>query len=101
MSDTIKNLPLTSNKITQHGLVGRFSYDSRSYNFSYSITELATNKFRKTGRGIKYTDLMDAGIVIHKSQAQEVLKYQLKIGNLFTLEDKNPRNTIRRRLDPR
>lgn len=90
MSDTIGNLPITSNNIPQLALIDRFTSGSRSYNFSYSITQLAVDKFRKTGRGIKYPDLMDAGLVIHKSQAQEVLKYQLKIGNLFTLEDKKP-----------
>ena len=33
---------------------------------------------------------MDAGLVVHKHQAQEVLKYQLRKGNLFTLGDKRP-----------
>lgn len=90
MFDTIKNLPLTSKKITQEGLAGRFSSGSRSYNFSHSITGLAVNRFRKTGKGITYKDLMDAGVVAHKHQAQEILKYQLRIGNLFTLQDKRP-----------
>src|ERR671910_3876514 len=90
MSDTNKNLPLTSNEITQEGLAGRFASSSRSYNFSHSITDLAIGKFRKTGKGITYKDLMDKGVVVHKSQAQEVLKYQLRIGNLFTIQDKRP-----------
>jgi hypothetical protein len=90
MSDIIENLPLTSKKIPQEGLAGRFTSGSRSYNFSYSITDLAAGKFRKIGRGIIYKDLMDAGLVIHKDQAQEVLKYQLRKGNLFTLGDKRP-----------
>jgi hypothetical protein len=90
MFDTIKNLPLTSKNITQQGLVGRFSSGSKSYNFSHSITGLAVDKFRKTGKGITYKDLMDAGVVVHKHQAQEVLKYQLKTGNLFTIQDKRP-----------
>jgi hypothetical protein len=90
MFDTIKNLQLTSKKIPQQGLVGRFSSGSRSYNFSHSITDLAVDKFRKTGKGITYKDLMDAGVVVHKHQAQEVLKYQLRRGNLFTIQDKRP-----------
>ena len=90
MFDTIKNLPLTSKKIPQEGLVGRFSSGSKSYNFSYSITDLAVDKFRKTGKGVTYKDLMDAGVVVHKHQAQEVLKYQLRIGNLFTIQNKRP-----------
>jgi hypothetical protein len=90
MFDVLKNLPLTSKKISQQGLYGRFSAGSRSYNFSHSITDLAVNRFRKTGRGITYKDLMDAGVVIHKFQAQQVLKYQIITGSLFTLGDKRP-----------
>src|SRR5918994_4589565 len=90
MSDTIKNLPLTSKKIPQERLVGRFTSGSRSYNFSNSITDFATGKFRKAGLAITSNDLMDAGLVVHKHQAQEVLKYQLRKGNLFTLTDKRP-----------
>jgi hypothetical protein len=90
MFDTIKNLPLTSKKIPQEGLAVRFASGSRSYNFSGGITELAAGKFRKTGRGTIYKDLMDAGLVAHKHQAQEVLKYQLRKRNLFTLGDKRP-----------
>src|SRR5215217_292502 len=90
MSDTNKNLPLTSNEITLQGLAGRFASSSRSYNFSHSITDLAVDKFRKTGKGITYKDLMDAGVVVHKHQAQEALKYQLRKSNLFTLGDKRP-----------
>lgn len=33
---------------------------------------------------------MDAGVVVHKFQAQQVLKYQKSKGNLFTLKDKRP-----------
>lgn len=90
LPDTIKNLPLTSDKITQQALVGSCLDGIRSYNFSYDITKLAVNKFTKTGRGITYKDLMDAGLTIQKNQAQEVLKYQLRRGNLFTLQDKRP-----------
>jgi hypothetical protein len=89
-SDTIENLPLASNKITQQGLDGRFTYGRRSYNFSQSIIDLAVVRFRKTGKGLTYKDLMDAGVVIHKHQAQEVLKYQLRKGNLITLKDRRP-----------
>jgi hypothetical protein len=90
MSYDIKNLPLTSKKIPQEGLVGRFTSGSRSYNFSVGVTEFAAGKFRKTGRGIFYKDLMDAGLVVHKDQAQELLKYQLRKGNLITFENKRP-----------
>jgi hypothetical protein len=90
MSDITKNLPLTPKEIPQEGLAGGFTSGSRSYNSSDSISELAADKFRKTGRGTNYKDLMDAGRVVHKHQAQEVLKFQLRKGKLFTLGDKRP-----------
>jgi hypothetical protein len=85
-----RNLPLRSNTITQQESVGRAFTGGRSYNFSSSITDLAVVRFRKTGKGLTYKDLLGAGVVIHKNQAQEVLKYQLRKGNLFTLKDRRP-----------
>jgi hypothetical protein len=90
MSDTVKNPLLTFKKILHEGSVGRFASGRRSYNFSDSITDFAAGKFRKTGRGAIYKDLMDEGLVVHKHQAQEVLKYQQRKGNLFTIGDKRP-----------
>jgi hypothetical protein len=90
MFDVTKNLLLTSQKITQNGLAGMFSAGSWSYNFSYSITDFTTNRFRETGKATTYINLMDTGIVFHKHQAQGVLKYQLSKGNLFTLGNKRP-----------
>jgi hypothetical protein len=69
ISDTFRNLPLGSNEIPPQSPIGKSSYGSRSYNFSQTITDLAVNKFRKTGKGITYRDLMNNGIVIHKNQA--------------------------------
>jgi len=79
-----------SNKITQLDLVGQSFSGHRSYIQSSIIIELATDKFKKTGKGITYKDLMDAGIVIHKNHAQDVLKYHLRKGDIFTLNDKRP-----------
>jgi hypothetical protein len=79
-----------SNKITQLDLVGQSFPGCRSYIHSLTIIELATNKFKKTGKGITYKDLMDAGIVIHKNHAQDILKYHLRKGHIFTLKDKRP-----------
>jgi hypothetical protein len=79
-----------SNKITQLDLVGQSFPGRRSYIHSSTIIELATDKFKKTGKGITYKDLMDAGIAIHKDHAQDILKYHLRKGNIFTLKDKRP-----------
>ncbi len=57
---------------------------------SSKIIELAADKFEKTGKGITYKDLMDAGIVIHKRHAQDILKYHLRKWDIFTLKDKRP-----------
>lgn len=85
-----KNLHLVSNKITHLELVGNYIAGSRSYVSSSKITELAIYKFRKTGEGLTYKDLMDAGVIIHKKQAQETLKYHLREQNIFALKDRRP-----------
>jgi hypothetical protein len=52
------------------------------------ITELAIKVYRtKNGKGVTYPDLMDAGLVCYKKQAQKMLKYHLGKGTLFTLRD--------------
>src|SRR5918992_1319217 len=79
-----------SNKITQLDLVGQSFPSCKSYIHSSTIIELAADKFEKTGKGITYKDLMDAGIVIHKRHAQDILKYHLRKGDIFTLKDKRP-----------
>jgi hypothetical protein len=79
-----------SNKITQLDLVGQSFPSCKSYIHSSTIIDLATDKFEKTGKGITYKDLMDAGIVIHKRHAQDILKYHLRKGDIFTLKDKRP-----------
>jgi hypothetical protein len=79
-----------SSKITQLDLVGQSFSGRRSYIHSSTIIELATDKFEKTGKGITYKDLVDAGISIHKKHTQVILKYHLRKGNIFTLKDKRP-----------
>jgi hypothetical protein len=44
----------------------------------------------KGGRGITYSDLLQMGLAYHKRQAQDVLKYHLRKGTLFTLGSKRP-----------
>jgi hypothetical protein len=79
-----------STKITQLDLVGQCFSGCRSYIHSWKIIELATDKFKKTGKGITYKDLMDAGIALHKTHAQDILKYHLTRGNIFTLKNMRP-----------
>ncbi len=79
-----------STKITPLDLVGQCFSGHRSYIHSSTIIEIATNKFKKTRKGITYIDLIDAGIALHKTHAQDILKYHLRTGNLFTLKDRRP-----------
>lgn len=61
------------------------------YLSSHQITEMAIDIYKtKGGRGITYTDLLDRGFGLHKRQAQDMLKYHLRKGTLFTLEDRRP-----------
>jgi hypothetical protein len=79
-----------SSRITQLDLVGQSFSSRRSYIHSSTIIELATDKFKKTCKGITYKDLIDAGIAIHKNHAQGILKYHKRKGDIFTLRDKRP-----------
>jgi hypothetical protein len=61
------------------------------YLSSRQITEIAIELYTtKGGKGITYTDLLERGFGLHKRQAQDMLKYHLRKGTLFTLEDKRP-----------
>ena len=85
-----KNILLANNKITHLELVDSIDSGHRSYVFSNKIIGIAAEKFRRTGKGLKYSDLMKMGLVTHKKQAQDILKYHLKKGNLFTIKDRRP-----------
>jgi hypothetical protein len=85
-----KNLPPTSDKITQLDLVGSSNiYGRRPYTSSKRIIEFAIGRFRKAGKGLTYIDLMISGIAL-RQQAQDILKYQLRQGNIFILKDRRP-----------
>jgi len=63
----------------------------KGYVGSDNIKELAVDKYKnKNRKGIIYQDLMDSGLAIHKRQAQDMLKYHLRKGTLFTLRDTRP-----------
>src|SRR5712691_3399233 len=87
---TNKSTLLDKNKITPLASVGRV-YSRKGYVGSDDIKELAVDKYKnKNRKGIIYQDLMDSGLAIHKRQAQDMLKYHLKKGSLFTLRDTRP-----------
>lgn len=87
---TNKSTLLDRNKNTPLGLLGHLC-SRKGYVGSDSIKELAVEKYKNRNRkGIIYQDLMDSGLAIHKRQAQDMLKYHLKKGTLFTLRDTRP-----------
>ncbi len=67
-------------------LCGKYHYASAE-----QIRSLAIDAFKvRGGRGITYSDLLLRGLVLHKKQAQDTLKYHLRMVTLFTLADKRP-----------
>jgi hypothetical protein len=84
------NVPLTLNKNVPLSLVVQYSDSKRRYSNSQEIINLAIDKFKKNGKGIKYGDLLSSGLVQHKKQGQRTLKYFLQKGILFTIRDSRP-----------
>jgi hypothetical protein len=78
-----KNTPLTLSTQT-------YSSHHRRYTNSDTIIDIAIKKFRKNQRGITFKDLMKQGLVVHKRQAQETLKYYRRKDTLFTLRLRRP-----------
>ena len=54
------------------------------------IASLAIKTYKKGGRGITYTALLESGLAQNKTQAQDMLKYHKRKGTLFTLESLRP-----------
>jgi hypothetical protein len=84
------NTPQVDQKFTPLVLAARGLCD-RNYISADEITELAINHYRtKKGKGITLQYLIEKGLVEHKKQAQDTLKYHLRKGTLFTIGDKRP-----------
>ena len=89
-NNDVKNRPLYNGKIGPVALVAHVDSE-RNYVNADQITQLVIKIYKtKSGKGITYQDLMDAGLVSRKKQAQKALKYHLRIGTLFTLRDTRP-----------
>jgi hypothetical protein len=81
----IKSTPLENSKSTPISLSTQAARCNQ-YITSQQIVELAIEKYKtKGGRGITFTDLLETGLAEDKGQAQDMLKYHLKKGTLFTL----------------
>ncbi len=75
------------NKFTPLVLVPQQLF-GRNYISANGMNELAIRT--KKGKGITLQYLIEKGLVQHKRQAQDTLKYHLRKGTVFTLGDKRP-----------
>ena len=65
-------------------------YSKRRYTKYQAIDKLAVGKYRGTGKGISFHDLIHSGLARHKRQAQDTLKRFRERKILFTLEKHKP-----------
>jgi hypothetical protein len=84
---TIKNTPLVLTPVISSLNEKK---NKRRYIHSEEVQDLAARKYKKSGAGLTYLDLMDAGLAISKRQAQDTLKYCLLSETLFTIGDRRP-----------
>jgi hypothetical protein len=90
----IKNRPLDNRKSRPVALVAHIG-SKRSYVDADQITAFAIRVYKtRNGNGLTYPDLIDAGMVFHKKQAQKTLKYHVAKGTLFTLRIQGLRDTM-------
>lgn len=84
------NVPVEKNRNAPLALLGQQNQGKRRYTKSTDIEELAIEKYKQTGKGITFADLLNKGLVKHKSHAQNTLKRCLQRGVLFTPENYKP-----------
>ena len=82
--------PLTNDKIKPLALVAHGFSDSRSYRSSKEIESIAIESYRRSGKGIPFTILLEKGLARSKRRAQNILKYYVRTGVLFTLANTRP-----------
>jgi len=89
-----KNIPIRSSQNIPLALLGQYGQcgytKRRRYTRAQEIEKLAVEKYNKNGKGITFNDLLSAGMVSHKEQAQITLKHCLRMGLLFTLGNYKP-----------
>ena len=97
ISKPIKNIPIDSNQNIPLTLSGQCVTGHREkirkqrrYTNAHEIEILAINKYRNSGRGLTYKDLLSYGYASDKKQAQVTLKHCFKRNILFTLGNYKP-----------
>jgi hypothetical protein len=86
----IKSTRLENSKSTRLALSTQVGRCNQYVSFD-EIEKLAIKVYKTDGgRGITYADLLETGLAKHKAQVQDMLKYHLRKGNLFTLKSMRP-----------
>lgn len=65
-------------------------YSKRRYTKYQTIDRLAIERYKGTGKGVSFNDLIHSGLARHKRQAQDTLKRLRERKILFTLENHKP-----------
>ncbi len=81
-----QNIPLGGLVQNSNSLV----FPKRRYTKYRTIAKLAIEKYKGTGKGISFNDLILSGFARHKRQAQDTLKRFRQKKILFTLENHKP-----------
>jgi hypothetical protein len=91
------NIPVGSDQNIQLALLGQCGIGSRGkngkqrrYTKAQKMVTLAVEKYKSSGRGITYCDLLSKGLAYNKDQAQTTLKHSLRKNTLFTLGNCKP-----------
>jgi len=92
-----KNIPIDSGRNIPLSLSGQCIVNlsskykrQRRYTKAQVVETVATNKFKKNGKGITYRDLLSTGVASSRTQAQVTLKHCLSRNVLFTLGNYKP-----------
>jgi hypothetical protein len=84
-----ESIPLEPCQNIPLALVGQ-CFSKGRYTKSKEFDEFVISKYRKTGKGITFANLLSSGLAYDKKQAQSTLKYYLKKELLFTLGASRP-----------
>jgi hypothetical protein len=84
-----ESIPMESGQNIPIALVGQ-CFPKGRYTKSKEFNEFAISKYRNTGKGITFANLVSSGLAYDKIQAQTTLKYYVKKELLFTLDARRP-----------
>jgi hypothetical protein len=87
--DTCENLPIRADMNIPLGVLEQYK-PRRKYLRREQLLRLAEDIYKNTRSGITISDLLRNNLVKHKTQAQLLLKYAVRMNTLFTLQRRRP-----------